>query len=197
MALKAAFGKYINATVPAAGTPVTAVATTSTPTPVCDDASTPIILDCGMITTIATVASANTDTWRVAILPANHIILDAALEIGTGNGGNGKLQLVLLNQACAATDAPTISGGVFGGTAGTIDTPITSSVFYGPQVTTAAGVFRRTTPPIPIVATSLATKAASAGIPVNYDRVVGLQTETAIAIGDITNVRVFLTIVAP
>lgn len=169
MALKGG-SKYLNTAVPVAGTPVTTVATTGLPIPGSSGANEVLAVNCGPIT-VTTASSANTDVWRVAILPANHVVVDATLEIGTGNGSTGKVQLVLLNQATVITD---------GASAGTIDTPITNSIFSAAQVTTAAGSFRRIGT-IPAVETTVTTKAASAGVPVSYDRVIGLQTETAIA----------------
>lgn len=172
MALKGG-SKYLNTNVPVAGTPVTTVATTGVPIPGSNSANQVLAVNCGPIT-VTTASSANTDTWRVGILPANHVVVDSTLEIGTGNGSTGKVQLVLLNQATAITD---------GASAGTIDTPITNSIFSAAQVTTAAGRFARIGL-IPAVTTSATTKAASAGVPVPYDRVIGLQTETAIASAD-------------
>lgn len=164
--------KYINSNVPVTGSPVTGVATTSSPVPTSPSAGQVMTASTGPLTLLL-ASAATSDTYRAFILPANHVITDWTVEVAT-TAAAGAFTIGVLGQACAASD---------GGTALTIDAIAANSTFSQSVTVQSAGLVRRTLI-IPAVTTNAVTKNASVAIPVSYDRVIGIVTGTAITTND-------------
>lgn len=171
MALKGG-SKYCNTNVPASGVSSTLVCTTSIPVPTSSEANEVVRLDSGPVT-LALSGAATSNTYRLFILPANHIVTDAWVDTTT-TAAAGKVTLCLLATGSATND---------GGTAGTLDAAVSNSSFSA-EIAVATAVRNRIGIPIPAVTTTAATRAASPGVAVPYDRVIGMGTTTAITTND-------------
>jgi hypothetical protein len=167
--------KYLNTTVPVAGTPVITVAQTGVPMPVSNEANQVMVAKSGIITVLLSGA-ATSNTYRTFVLPANHIVVDLAVDVVTGTGGAGAATFGVLGQACASVD---------GGTALTIDAAAANSAFTGAiSLIVGAGLRIRSILSPPQVLTNGVTKNASVGVAVSYDRVIGFTTTTAVTTAD-------------
>lgn len=158
--------KYLNTTVPLAGTPVTTVAVTGVPIPTSATANQPIQVQ--SLVTLPLVGAATTNTIRAFILPAYHIITDVMVDVVT-TAAAGAFTMGVLGQACPLIEGSTL----------TLDDLVANSTFTQ-SVTVQSAAKTRGTAAIPVVTTTAITKNASVGIPVAYDRVIGLLTGTAI-----------------
>jgi hypothetical protein len=158
--------KYLNTTVPSAGTLIPTVASTGIPMPTSDSANE--VMAVQSLVTLPLVGAATDNTIRAFVLPANHIVVDVVVDVVT-TAAAGAFTMGVLGQACPLLE----------GSALTLDALVANSTFTQ-SITVQSAAKTRGTVAIPVISTTSITKNASVGLPVGYDRVIGLLTGTAI-----------------